>query len=177
MFQRDLSFIHKYFVAEKQESLQFLIVGILALILAVIFFFFVKSHPAFYKGAAWPLLIVGLIQIAVGYSVYSRSDQQRIDVSYKMGLEPAVFIKQEEGPRMKKVMLNFVYYRYVEMALAIAGLILIFLFRSRPEKEFWLGLGITLAIQALLMLGADYFAEKRGGEYVKEIEKFENLKI
>lgn len=177
MFQRDLNFIHKYFVAEKQESLLFLIIGIIALVLAIVFFFFIKSSPSFYKGAAWPLLVVGLIQIVVGYSVYARSDKQRMDVSYKMGLESKVFIQQEEGPRMKKVMVNFVYYRYVEIALAIAGLVLVFLYRSKPEKEFWFGLGITLALQAMIMLGADYFAEKRGGEYVREIEKFGNLGI
>jgi hypothetical protein len=34
--QRDFSFIYKYFIAEKQESLLFLIIGIVAILLAVI---------------------------------------------------------------------------------------------------------------------------------------------
>lgn len=171
MFQRDLNFIHKYFIAEKQESLLFLIVGIVAIGLAIVFFFFIKSNPSFYKGMAWPLLVVGLIQVVVGYTVYARSDIQRQDVSYKMGLEPKRFIQEEEGPRMKKVMVNFVYYRYVEIGLVIAGLVLVFLYRNRPEREFWFGLGITLALQAIIMLGADYFAEKRGAAYVSEMGK------
>lgn len=57
--QRDFSFIYKYFTAEKQETLLFLIVGIIAIGLAIICWFFIKSNPAFLKGAAFPLLALG----------------------------------------------------------------------------------------------------------------------
>jgi hypothetical protein len=72
---------------------------------------------------------------------------------------------------MKTVMKNFIIYRWVEIAFIIAGLVLSFLFRSNPDKSFWYGFGIALAIQAIIMLGADYFAEKRGKMYVNELEK------
>jgi hypothetical protein len=171
MFTRDLGFVHRYFVAEKQESLLFLVVGIAAIGLSVFFYFFTKSNPSFYKGAAIPLLVVGLIQGVVGYTVYARSDSQRMDVAYQMGLEPVNFLKQQELPRMKTVMKNFAYYRYTELILAIAGIGLFFFFRQKPESSFWIGLGLTLAIQAIIMLGADYFAEKRGGEYTRQLEQ------
>ena len=73
--QRDFSFIYKYFIAEKQESLLFLIIGILAILLAIVFWFFIKSSPSFFKGAAIPLLAIGLIQLVVDYTVYSRTDK------------------------------------------------------------------------------------------------------
>jgi drug/metabolite transporter (DMT)-like permease len=169
--QKDFSFIYKYFIAEKQESLLFLIVGIVAVLLAVIFWFFVKSNPSFFKGAAIPLLAIGLIQLVVGYSVYNRTDKQKADIAYNIGMEPVSYVTQTEQPRMKTVMKNFVIYRWAEIAFIIAGLVLIFLFKSNPDKSFWYGVGVALAIQAIIMLGADYFAEKRGKIYVNELEK------
>jgi len=168
--QRDFSFIYKYFIAEKQESLLFLIVGIVAVLLAVVFWFFIKSNPSFFKGAAIPLLAIGLIQVVVGYTVYSRTDKQKADIAYNIGMDPVNYVKQTEQPRMKMVMKNFVIYRWVEIAFVVAGLVLIFLFRSNPDKSFWYGFGIALAIQAIIMLGADYFAEKRGKVYTAELE-------
>lgn len=172
MQTKDFSFIHKYFIAEKQESLLFLVIGLVAIVLSVIFFFSVKNNAAFFKGAAIPLIIIGLIQSVVGYTVYARSDKQRIDAAYKMGVEPLGFVKHEELPRMQTVNKNFVIYRYTEIALLLAGLVLIFFFRNNSEYAFWYGLGITLAIQAAIMLGADYFAEQRAVNYTKQIESF-----
>jgi uncharacterized membrane protein len=169
--QRDFSFIYKYFIAEKQESLLFLIVGIVAVLLAVVFWFFIKSNPNFFKGAAIPLLAIGLIQVVVGYSVYSRTDKQKANTAYNIGMEPVTYVKQTEQPRMKTVMKNFVIYRWVEITFIIAGLVLIFLYRSNHDKSFWHGFGIALAIQAMIMLGADFFAEKRGKIYSEELQK------
>lgn len=169
--QRDFSFIYKYFTGEKQESLLFLIVGIAAVLIAVAFWFFIKSNPSFYKGAAIPLLAIGLVQIIVGYSVYAKTDKQKATIAYNIGIEPAAFVKQTEMPRMKTVMKNFVFYRWVEIAFIIAGLVLIFLYKSNVDKAFWYGLGLALTIQAAIMLGADYFAENRGEVYVNELKK------
>ncbi len=168
--QRDFNFIYKYFIAEKQESLLFLIVGIAAIMLAIIFFIFIRSNPLFYKGAAIPLLAIGIVQCVVGFTVYSRSNKQMNEVAYNIGMEPVSYTRTQELPRMETVMKNFVIYRWVEIALIVTGIVLIFLFRANPDRSFWYGLGITLAIQAFLMLGADFFAERRGGVYTEELE-------
>lgn len=173
--QKDLSFIYKYFIAEKQESILFLVVGIIAILLAVAFWFFIKSNPAFFKGAAIPLIVIGLIQCIVGYTVYNRTDDQKKDIAYNMGMDPVSYVKQTELPRMEKVMTNFVVYRWVEIAFIITGLMLIFLFRASPNRSFWYGLGVALAIQAMVMLGADYFAEKRGKIYMNELKLFSSV--
>jgi len=158
--------IEKYFAAEKSESLLFLVIGIIAILLAVPFFFFLKT--SFYKGAAVPLLAIGIIQAIVGYTVYARSDDDRIRNVYSFDMDPSR-IKNEELPRMEKVVRNFVLYRWVEIVLAIAGIVMIVRYRSQPDSSFLFGLGVTLAIQAVLMLGADYFAEKRAVGYTKQI--------
>lgn len=171
MFQRDLSFVHKYFMGEKQESIVFLAIGSAAVILSIIFFFVIKSNPSFYKGAAIPLLLIGLILAAVGFTIYNRSDKQRLDVSYNMGIDPG-YVKQKELPRMKKVMTSFVIYRYTEIFLVIAGIALFIFLRKNNQQQFLAGLGLTLALMALAALVADYFAHNRGGIYTKELENF-----
>lgn len=168
--QRDLSFIHKYFMAEKQESLLFTIVGIIAIILAIVFFFFIKTNPSFFKGAAIPLVALGLVQAIVGYTVYARSDKQRQDVAYNAGMEPVRYIKTEELPRMKKVMDNFTLYRWLEIAFLLGGLVMVFLFRNSEARVFWYGLAITLSIQAAILLLADGFAASRGKSYSASLE-------
>ena len=163
--------IEKYFIAEKQESLLFIVVGIIAIILALAFFFHWKT--TFYKGAAIPLLVIGLIQAIVGLTVYSRSDSQRIENVYAYDMDPGK-LKTQELPRMKKVNKNFIICRWVEFFLILMGLILVFIFRNNEGGTFWYGLGITLAIQSAIMLGADYFAEKRAIKYSSGLEIFVN---
>lgn len=163
--------IEKYFNAEKSESLLFLIVGMIAIVLSVIFFFFMKNNISFFKGAAIPLLLIGTVQGIVGYTVYKRSDEDRKRNVYAYDMNPGQ-LKDSEIPRMKVVMKNFVIYRWIEVAFIVTGLILLFMFRTNPDKSFWYGLGLTLIIQSALMLSLDFFAEKRGQIYLKGIRKF-----
>jgi len=161
--------IERYFIAEKQESLLFLIVGIVAIILAILSYFY--GRTPFFKGAAMPLIIVGLIQGVVGYTVYARSDEDRKRNVYAYDMNPTE-LKGTELPRMQKVNQNFVVYRWVELGLAIVSVFLLLYFRGRENGLFWYGFGMALAVQALFMLGADYFAEKRATEYTAGIESF-----
>lgn len=161
--------IEKYFLAEKQESLLFLIMGIAAVILAIVFFLGLKTN--FYKGAAVPLLTIGLLMGIAGYTVYTRSDGDRKRNVYAYDMNPGA-IKEKEIPRMEKVMKNFIIYRYAEIVLLIAGIILFFYFRHNEAQVSWRGAGLTLAIMALIALSADYFAEKRGAEYLKGLNSW-----
>ncbi len=165
--------IEKYFTGEKQESLLFLAIGIAGVILAIVFWFAVKSPV--YKGAAVPLLLVGVLLGVVGYTVYNRSDSDRIRNVYAYDLNPTE-LKEKEIPRMQVVMKNFVIYRYTEIGLAVIGLLLFFYFRKNSTHEFWNGFGIGLFCMAMLALSADYFAEKRGHVYKKGLESFVHQK-
>jgi hypothetical protein len=156
-----------YFVAEKQESLLFVVIGVLAIVAAIGLWATLKTPLA--RGMAIPILLIGLIQATVGYTVYSRSDAQRKDIVYKMDLDPDA-IAQQELPRMKKVMDNFVIYRWIEIALLAAGLLAVVLCRQQPNRQWWFGVGLGLALQAAIMLAADYFAERRGKAYYEGLQ-------
>lgn len=160
--------VEAYFIAEKQGSLFFLIAGIVAMVLALVMFFYMKQQWS--KGAAWPFLVVGLIMSVVGYSVFSRSDAQRKDIVYKIDMNTDA-IATKEIPRMEKVMVNFAYYRYVEIALLLTGLMLFIVFRNQPTRAWWTGLGLSLAFMAALALIADGFAERRGNVYLKGLKE------
>jgi hypothetical protein len=166
--------IEKYFIGEKQESWVFMAIGIAGILLAIIFFFILKSNLQ--KGMAVPLFAIGLLLAVVGFTVYKRSDQQRVNNVYAYDMDPAK-LKNEELPRMKKVMKSFVLYRWIEIFLFAAGVALYIYFIRDFRHDFWRGFGFTLAIMALLALSADNFAEKRGYHYTKGLETFtSNLK-
>ena len=161
--------IERYFIAEKQESFLFLLIGIAGIAAAIIFFFFLRT--SFYKGAAIPLLLVGLLLGVVGYTVYKRSDSDRMRNVYAYDMNPAE-LKDQEIPRMKTVMKNFMIYRWVEIILFLAGIGLYIYFIRDFKHDFWRGLGLALAVMALVALTADFFAERRGAAYMKGLESF-----
>lgn len=161
--------IEKYFNGEKKESLLFLFIGVAGVITALVFFFFIKTN--FYKGAAIPLLLIGLLLAVVGYTVYKRSDNDRVRNVYAYDMNPTE-LKDKELPRMKAVLKNFVIYRYTELFLLLVGSALYSYFIRDIRNDFWQGFGLALAIMALFALAADFFAEKRGKVYTKGIESF-----
>jgi uncharacterized membrane protein len=161
--------IEKYFIAEKSTGLLFVIIGAAAVIAAIVFFVFLKTN--FYKGAAIPLLVFGLLVGIVGFTVYKKSDADRKRNVYAYDLNPTE-LRDKEIPRMKTVMKNFTTYRWVEIALALTGIVLFFYFKENTDKIFWKGVGLTLTIMALTALTADYFAAKRGDIYLKGLESF-----
>jgi hypothetical protein len=165
--------IEKYFIAEKQESLVFLVIGIVAIITGLIFYYAVKTQIL--RGAAVPLLLLGLVQAVAGYAVYVKSDDQRVSLVYAYDMNPDQ-LKTVELTRMRKVTTNFLIYRWIETGVFIAGLTLILLFRSQEGKSFWLGFGITLTMMAVEIFSADYIAEKRALKYTTLLEEFNKLK-
>ena len=76
--------VEKYFIAEKQESLLFVGSGVAAIILALLGLFIWKSQA--WKGASIPLIAIALIQIVAGYTVYKRSDADRVRNVYSFSM-------------------------------------------------------------------------------------------
>ncbi len=153
--------IEKYFNAEKYESVLFVLVGIIAISVAI--YFFIKVKQPFYNGIAYPLIGVALIQIIVGTSVYMRSPKDISRVNEIIQTDQSR-IQTEEIPRMVTVMKNFNTYKWVEIALLVIGL---FMFLYFPKMSLIKGVGLGLFIQSGFMLLLDFFAESRGREYLE----------
>jgi hypothetical protein len=146
--------MNSYFVAEKQESVIFIAVGLLALAISV--WLWVNGHRL--KSMAYPLVVIGLMQIVVGGTVYLRTDLQVSTLSAQLQLNPSV-LKAEETTRMQTVMKNFSIYKGIEMLLLIIGVGMI-AFLQRHDMAA--GIGVGLVLQAALTLTLDLFAEARG---------------
>lgn len=156
--------ISKYFNAEKYESVLFVLMGFVAIFFAT--YFFIKVKQPFYNGMAYSLILVALIQITVGGSVYLRSpkDILRVNQIVQNG-KPK--IQTEEIPRMTAVMKNFALYKWIEIALIFIGIAMFFYF---PLSTIWKGVGLGLFIQASFMLLLDFFAESRGKTYLEYLQ-------
>ena len=158
--------IIKYFNGEKAESYVFITIGVIALAMALYFAFVLKT--SFWKGVAIPFLVVALLEFVVGYTIVTRSPKDIIRVENYINQQHQKVAK-DEIPRMEKVMSNFVVYRYVEIALIILGMALMY---SSTNDTFWRGLGLGLFIKASIVLSLDFFAERRGHSYLDYLKDF-----
>lgn len=156
----------KYFNGEKAESYIFIIIGVVALAMALYFIFGLKT--SFWKGVAIPFIIVALLEFIVGYTIVTRSPKDITRVETFIRKEPQS-IKTFEIPRMEKVMRNFLFFRYAEIALIILGIALMY---SSMNDTFWRGIGLGLFIQASIILCLDFFAERRGHHYIEYLKEF-----
>lgn len=153
----------RYFIAEKQESIFFITIGIIAFIVS----FYLFKTDSSYKGMMYPLILIAVIQLIVGGTVFFRTDNQLVALQNQLHNDPTAF-KSAEVSRMAPVIKNFKLYKGVEITLLISGIILTFVFMG---KNLWYSIGIGLIIQSSLMLVLDLFAEKRAHEYVFHIQK------
>ena len=147
-----------YFVGEKQESVLFMLAALMALGLAI--WLWTQGHRL--RWMALPLVVVALMQLVVGSTVYLRTESQMQGLVAQSQSAPAQF-KQDEVSRMQTVMKNFNIYKTIEMMLLVLGVCLIaFLQRF----DIAAGIGAGLVLQAGFTLALDMFAEARGQDYL-----------
>ena len=156
----------KYFTGEKTESYLFIILGIISLLTAAYLILAMKT--TFWKGVSIPFLLVAILELSVGFTLVKRSPEDIARVKTFITKEP-LKIKTDEIPRMKKVMRNFLLFRYFEVALIFLGIILMY---SSLKDTFWRGLGLGLFLQASIVLSLDFFAERRGHIYENYLLEF-----
>lgn len=161
--------IERYFNAEKQSGLLFVVLGACAILLAIVFLLFLKTP--FYKGASIPFFIVGLCIGIIGYMVYKRSDADRIRNVYAFDMNPGE-LKNKEIPRIEKLMTGIAIYLYTEIILLLAGAGLFIYFTKKTGYDFWQGLGLALAVMSLLAFIGECIAKKRGRNYLEGIKTF-----
>lgn len=157
-----MNMIDTYFNAERTTGLVFIIVGVVAIGVAI----WGWRQGVFWRGAAWPLMIVALIQIGVGASVWLRSPGDLLRVQHSAAHEHAQIV-EDEIPRMQGVIRDFSTSRWGEIAVLVAGLLLIALV---PKGSLWQGIGVGLVVQVALILLLDSLADRRGRIYLEWLQ-------
>ena len=150
--------MNSYFSAEKQESIIFMAVGLVVITLSI--WLWMNDHRL--KSMAYPLVIIGLMQLVVGSTVYLRTDLQASTLTTQLQENPESF-QRDEISRMQTVMKNFSIYKMIEMLLLITGLAMIAFWQ---RNDIAAGIGIGLILQAAITLVLDIFAETRGADYL-----------
>lgn len=161
--------IERYFLAEKQAALLLLIIGIIAVLIGIVCFFLFKG--SLFRGAAVPLLAFGLFECITGNAIYKRSDADRVRIVYAYDMNPPL-LKTDELPRMQALNKTLGVYQAVELALLVLGIILMIYFRGEAQRSFWIGFGLTLIIQSVLMFGMETMAAHRSKEYTRKLSAY-----
>jgi len=166
--ENSLDFITTYFTEEKIESLFFIIIGFITTLLACFFLWIIKY--SFFKGIAFPFLLIGLIQIIVGSTIYQRTPKDILRVEQIIKVNPQ-HLQNTEIPRIEKVLQHFILYQWIEIWLLILSSCLIIIFYKSPQT-FWKGIGLGLLIQAFSMFFLDMIAQHRAEIYLQFLCKF-----
>lgn len=165
--------IEQFYFAEKNTGLFLLIAGAVAIIAAIAFLIFSKAN--LYKGIAVPLIVLGIAQVIMGYSAYSKSDKLRIDNVYAFDMNPDK-LKNTELPRLQKMIGSVKLFLGIELAVLVAGIIIILTNKSGAaniaSKTLWQGIGIGLLIQSLIFFSVDLFVLKSVKGYTSGLELF-----
>ncbi len=155
----------RYFFGERRGAVLLLIVGSLALVVTLLLLAF--GGPGLGRGLAGPLGGIALLEVAVGWTVFARTDEQLNGLSRQLESDPAGF-RDAELERLRRVRAGLRIYRLIEVALVAGGVAVAVVFRERPAL-FEAGAGCIL--QGLLLLVVDGAAEERARAYVAALRR------
>ena len=158
MALEDVTIMHDaftlYFNGEKFAGLFIAGVGLVAIVAAALLF---RSLRAF----SVTLLILALIEIALGVGLYLRTGTQVRRLEAQLASDEGGF-RAVETARMIRVQRNFVFIEWAEVAIIIvSGLVAVGL-KYRPVA---VGVALGLLIHASVLLAFDLVAERRGAVY------------
>jgi hypothetical protein len=157
--------ITSYFTEEKLQSAIFIIIGVIAILFALIFLWLIKY--SFFKGMAIPLFFIGMMQVSAGIITYNQSQKYSAKMELLLSNKPEE-VKSEELKRMQIVLKNYANYKLTELILLLIGIALFILFNKSPQT-FWKGLGLGLLLQASVLLALHLLSEQSGKMYVEQL--------
>lgn len=153
-----------YFAAEKSWA------AFLILVAAAAFGFssYLWRNDRPYKAMVYPLIGIGLLQLAVGASVYLRTDGQAAALLERLASSPMDF-RTEELQRMRDVLDRLTFARLSELVVLLTGIVLALKFRQSTNLY---AVGIGLIVQSCIMLVVDFLATHRAEMYVVRLQEF-----
>ena len=160
----DPRFITAYFDAERLGAALFMLAGALAIALALL----LLRRRSSLRGMAVPLIVVAVVQLGVGFTVWQRSPAQAAQPCSSSGAKrlPPSSVSRERA--CASVIADLQRYRSLELGLLALGMAIVVLLRNR---EFWFAIGLGLVLQAGLMLALDHFAQARAQAYFDALQR------
>jgi flagellar biosynthesis component FlhA len=147
----------EYFTAEKHGGYLLIVLSIAGFFLAAYLWF---NRSAF-MAMAWPLVVIGILALAVGLGVGLRTPSQV--AALEQGLQTAkTETVASEIKRMERVNKSFRIIKIVEIALIAIGVLSILVL---PVPGTWSAVGLGLLLAASVLLVFDTIAYQRALVY------------
>jgi hypothetical protein len=163
--------MHRFFDAEVTGSWIWFIEGLAVSAAAgSVLLFYDGEGEDFWRGAAIPVLVIGVAQLGTGGSILLRTPGQVDELDAQLTANPASY-RHDELERMERINFQYDLVRVVEIALFAAGAGMITYGLIADDARF-LGAGIGLAAQILFTFITDIFAAARAEEYTEALERF-----
>ncbi len=128
------------------------------------------SESAYNLGLSYPLIGVGIFQLATGGFMYFKSDKKSKDLEKELDTSPSSF-REQELSRMENIAYWNRMFTYADYAM-IGGGLWAYLAGMNNDKKYMVGLGTGLVIQGLVSLALDYFANERADGYREKLINF-----
>ena len=154
--------IATYFTAERRGGFLLVAMAIAGFALAA---FLWRTQSAF-LAMAWPLVILGVIEVIIGLVIALRTPGQVAALEEGLRMSPAATVSAESH-RMSRINRNFRIIKVVEVAVIALGLLLALLL---PSLSAWAAVGVGLLAEATLLLAFDTFAHHRAEVYTQWLQ-------
>lgn len=161
--------IEKFFIAEKQIGFFLLIVGLIALTIAVYALFYLKLQEL-----KWPTIIICLLSIVmlfVGYQQVANATKSRISIIYAFDMNPEL-IKTQELPRVEKKIITIQVLKYISVLVFLAMLWFVFFKKDKLLNSTSNAVLISFALLFLLFFSMFIFQEISTKKYAQQIKSF-----
>jgi hypothetical protein len=154
----------EYFAAERQGG--FLLVALSLVGFGFAGFLWLTRNA--FAAMAWPLVLLGALQLIVGLAVALRTPAQVAALEQGMATAAAA-TATAETERMNRVNRNFRIVKAGEIALIVVGLSLAILL---PHPGTWAAVGLGLLVEGSALLAFDAFAHQRALVYTQWLRQF-----
>ena len=158
--------IEKYFSEFKNEQVFLMVLGGVALIIAVVFYAALKTN--WYRGFALPLAVFALLNIGAGFSNYKKADFLKVRNMYNYDLHPEL-LRTKELPRIQEMKQNFIVLIYVNISIIFAAAFIFFYFKKKEGNEYYMGVAASLFLVAVLSVIMYSVMKSRTKDYEKGI--------
>jgi len=151
-----------YFIAERQGGFFLVALALVSLGFAAALW----ANRSAFLAMAWPLVVLGSLQLVIGLVVALRTPAQVASLEQGLRASSATTVTAEIQ-RMKRVNTNFRVVKLVEVSVIVVGLLLVLGF---PHPGTWPSVGLGLLVEAALLLAFDAFAHQRALVYTRWLQ-------
>ena len=161
--------IHRYYSAFKYAQLFLIILGILSLIIAVIFYFRLKTPG--HKGFAVPLFVSALLFCTAGYGNYTSVRSLSLRAAYNYDVHPEL-LRTKELSRITELQKRLTVLTDVNAVIIVLSILLYLYFRKKRGSDYYKGAAVSLFLMATVSTAIYFIMLQNARSYGEKIENF-----